>query len=130
LKGLQNGTFQSPETTAGITQFDFSGGTHSSPTFDEMKALFDQMKVLNDGVIDNDTDSGTWTTAVPVYDSNDCSNPNNVITIVGFATVKIWQVSGPPSHTIWADVLCDNVEPGRGSGGLYGTKGSIPGLVQ
>jgi hypothetical protein len=129
LEGLKNGTYQSPETIAGVSEFNFTGGDVAS-AFDEMKALFDAMKILNDGNVDSDNDPTTWTTNVVVYDRDDCSNPQNEIKIVGFATVKIIEVMGPSPKIINAEVKCEDVEQGRGSGEKYGTKGSIPGLVE
>ena len=89
------------------------------------------MKVKNDGIVDLDTNPNTWTTAVAVFDDSQvgCS-PNGMVTIVGFATIVITSVVGPPANTIYGAVQCDIVDSGRGSGGNYGTKGSIPGLVQ
>ena len=124
LKGLKDGTYLSPETTVGMTEFNFTGGTVGS-AYDDMKALFDYMKTRDD-----DGNPDTWTTTVVVYDLADCSNPTNEIGIVGFATAIIKEVLGPSTKIINAEVLCDDVERGRGSGGNYGTKGSIPGLVE
>ena len=124
LEDLKDGTFQSPETKANESSFVFVGGTIAS-VFDEMKALFDYMKSRDD-----DGNPNTWTTSVVVYDWDDCSNPNKTIGIVGFATVVIHTVLEAPEKTIIATIKCDNVEPGRGGGGNYGTKGAIPGLVQ
>ena len=115
-------TYESPVTTAGESQFVFTGGNLAA-AFEEMEALYHAKK---------DAD-GKWETAVVVYDSDDCSNPTGNITIVGFSTAIITGVNGPsddPAHTIFAEVKCENVEFGRGSGGNYGTKGSIPGLVE
>jgi len=95
-----------------------------------MKALFDAMKVLNDGILDADEDSTTWTTSVPVYDWDDCRNPHGAITIVGFATVIITEVQDAPDKIIQAQVICEMKELGRGGGSNYGTKGTIPGLVE
>ena len=124
LQGLKDGTYISPEATVGATEFNFTGGTVGS-AFDDMKALFDYMKTR-----DEDDNPDTWTTSVIVYDLDDCSNPKNEIKIVGFATAIIEEVTLPPAKIISAKVICENVEPNRGSGGEYGTKGSIPGLVQ
>ncbi len=129
LNGLENETYTSPATTAGSSVFEFIGGTIAS-AFPDMQSLFDAMKVKNDGIIDADNDPTTWTTTVVVYDWPDCSNPNKPIKIIGFATVVIRQVLTSPQKEIVGDVICNNVEPGRGSGGPYGTLGSIPGLVQ
>jgi len=125
-------TYSSPETIAGETQFDFTNGTLASLfTHDNIQNLFNVMKIKNDGKLDFDTNSATWTTAVPVFDDTaDGCSPNGLITIVGFATILITGVDPPPASTIYATVKCDNVEPGRGGGGYYGTKGAIPGLVQ
>jgi len=115
-------TFESPETIAGESEFVFTGGNIAA-VFDEMEALYESKK---------DSD-GSWETNVVVYGSTDCSNPTGEITVVGFATAIITGVNGPsddPAHTIFATVICDNVSQGRGSGGNFGTKGSIPGLVE
>ena len=128
LDALKNGTYQSPAVQAGDTAFTFTGGTLAS-VFENMKALFDAMKGLNDGILDRDENSNTWTTTVVVYDSTDCSNPNKSITIVGFAEVTITQVLESPDKIIDALIKCEYVDAGRGSGGDYGTKGKIPGLV-
>jgi Flp pilus assembly protein TadG len=130
ISDIEAGSYESPETIAYVTRYEFGGGTMSIQTFAAMKSLFDSRKVLNDGTIDNDTDSTTWTTGVPVFDSSDCSNPHGSTFIVGFATIVITNVQDSPVHQIDGYVICNNVEPGRGGGGEYGTKGSIPGLVQ
>jgi hypothetical protein len=86
--------------------------------------------VLNDGVVDKDNDSATWTTAVPVYDSPDCSNPNGPLTIIGFAAVTITQILEAPSKVIDATVVCDLIVQGAGGGPLPVTIGSLPNLVE
>ena len=130
LKGLTDGTFQTPETLAGQTLYAFTGGTVASD-FNEMKNLFDAMRVKNDGVFDLDTNPNTWTTTVIVYDRNDCSNPTGTLTVLGFATATITSVVGSPSKVINAVVACNSfVTGGRGGGSDYGSKGTIPGLVQ
>jgi Flp pilus assembly protein TadG len=116
-------TFESPEAVAGTTPFVFTGGNVAA-AFDEMSALYEAKK---------NPVTGEWETVVVVYESGDCSNPTGNTTVLGFATAIITGVNGPgddPAHTIFAEVKCDNVEFGRGSGGNYGTKGSIPGLVE
>ena len=129
LDGLKAGNYVAPEATAGASQFEFVGGAIAAD-FPEMQALFDYCKTLNDGEIDQDTNDATWTTAVVVYDSSDCTNPNKPTTIVGFATVTITDVLTAPEKTILGKVVCENIDEGRGGGGTYGTLGSIPGLVQ
>ena len=49
---------------------------------------------------------------------------------MGFAQITITQILDAPSKIIDGLIKCDYVEPdSRGGGGNYGTKGSIPGLV-
>ena len=73
-----------------------------------------------------------WETTVVVYGWDDCSNPNTAIYIVGYSTVEITDVVGPPDKLVRGRVLCDNFSnfDTRGGGGEYGTKGTIPGLVE
>jgi hypothetical protein len=73
-----------------------------------------------------------WETTVVVYDWDDCSNPNTKIKIVGFARVKVTDVLGPPDKLVKGQVICEYVssEDNRGGGGEFGSKGSIPGLVE
>ena len=73
-----------------------------------------------------------WDTTVAVYDWDDCSNPNTGILIVGFARVALTDIQNAPNKTLIGLVLCDYTDSGdsRGGGGEYGTKGSIPGLVE
>ena len=125
-------TFSSPKTIAGQTQYDFTNGTLASLfTHDNIQNLFNVMRVKNDGILDMDTSDATWTTSVPVFDDTLAGcHPNGPLTIAGFATIKITGVDPPPATTIYAEFECDNVVEGRGSGSNYGTKGSIPGLVQ
>jgi Flp pilus assembly protein TadG len=123
MEGWVNGTYTSPE--AEIGQFiNFTGGTLGNNTFQAFQDLFNYMKTR-----DGDGNDSQWTASVIVYRNNNCSNPNQTIEIVGFATAVITAVV-PPNVEITAKVICDNVETGRGSGGNYGTKGSIPGLVE
>ena len=129
LKDLKDRKYKSPETIAGETKFDFTGGTLAS-VFDDMKALFDVMKVKNDGELDKDNNPDTWTTTVVVYDSPDCFNPNKPLKIVGFAEITITEILEAPEKIINGVIKCEYVESGRGGGGEYGTKGSIPGLVE
>ncbi len=134
LQQLLAGTYQIPETIAGVTAYTFMGGDLSANTFDAMTALFNARRVLNDGTVDMDSDPNTWTTTVPVYDWPDCSNPNKragPIKIVGFTTVVISGIGGPSAKEIKATVLCNSVVAGPGGNGTsFGTYGSIPYLVQ
>jgi Flp pilus assembly protein TadG len=122
INDLRTGSYTSPEVfTSGDnqSQFKFTGGTMSQQTFDAMRALYDA----------NKNALGEWLVTVPVYDASDCRNPNGTIGVVGFATAIITGVVGAPTNTIVGRVECDNTVSGRGGGGNYGTKGSIPGLV-
>jgi hypothetical protein len=83
------------------------------------------------GIHNADAD-GNWAVSVPVYQAEDCGNPSGELAIVGFARVIITGVEASPEHTIYGTVECDYVDPenSRGGGNYYGTKGSIPGLVE
>ena len=124
--------FSSPETKAGETQFKFTNGTLASLfTSDTILNLFNTMKVKNDGILDNDENSATWTTSVAVFDdaTEGCS-PNQSVPIVGFASIVITGVDPPPDTVIRAKIRCALIDGGRGGGLDLGTLGSIPGLVQ
>ena len=127
LNDLKDGRYASPATKTG-TVFTFTGGTLAS-VFDEMKALFDTNKIP-----DATSPSGySWTASVAVYDSEDCSNPNpgDTLRVIGFAKITITAVLEAPQKIIEGVIKCDYVAPdSRGGGGEYGTKGSIPGLVE
>jgi len=73
-----------------------------------------------------------WETTVVVYDWGDCSNPNAAIYIVGYSTIRMTDVLGPPDKLVLGKVLCDSFSDfdTRGGGGQFGTKGTIPGLVE
>jgi len=73
-----------------------------------------------------------WETTLPVYDRDDCSNPNQSILIVGFAQIELRDVLNAPDKLVRGTVMCDLVDefPSRGGGGEYGVKGSVPGLVK
>lgn len=82
---------------------------------------------------DGDFDDTKWTTTVPVYkeDGETCANPHGPIKIVGFANIEVRMPNPPPDNTITATVTCEqHIIEGRGGGGLYGLKGSIPNLVE
>jgi Flp pilus assembly protein TadG len=113
-----------PEAQAG-DQFVFIGGQMSNNTFDDFEALFNREK-LEDG----DGNPAIWTASVPVYEAAGCENPHGYMTILGFAKTEITAVVSAPSKLFTANVACDYIELSRGSGGNYGTKGSIPNLVQ
>ena len=127
IADLQSGAYESPATTAYETEYEFGGGTMSTPTFAAMLSLFEANRNRD---LNNDGEPDAWEAGIPVYESSDCSNPSGRIMIVGFATIVITGVQNAPTKQIDGYVVCNNVESGRGSGHNYGTKGSIPGLVQ
>ena len=124
LEGWLGGTYTPPGASSG-DEFVFTGGTLGDQTFTAFLNLFDYMKTR-----DKDDDPDAWTASVVVYRSDSCFNPTGRLEILGFATARITQVLTPPDKTIVAEVKCEYVKLGRGSGGNYGTKGSIPGLVE
>lgn len=94
-------------------------GVLSNPTFTAMEDLYNARKDA----------TGIWRTFAPIYDSDAC-NPNTTYQVVGFATVLITEVKGPPDKEITGTILCEVFERARGGGGEFGTLGSIPGLVR
>jgi hypothetical protein len=73
---------------------------------------------------------GEWEVRVVVYGADGCSNPNESLRVLGFSTATITGVECSPSQTITAIVECNEWSGGRGGGGMYGTFGRIPGLVE
>ncbi|MBW2740365.1 MAG: hypothetical protein JRE64_16310 [Deltaproteobacteria bacterium] len=77
-----------------------------------------------------------WETLIVIYDSDDCSNPTGQIKVVGFATVKMTAVNTSqtdPPHaklTVFGEIVCDRYAGGRGGASNFGTKGTIPNLVE
>jgi hypothetical protein len=116
------------ELKAGISTEPFTGGTLSTPTFDQMEALFNSKKTC-------DSSGCYWDTLVVVYDrpgdtTDNCGNPNARYTIAAFVTIRLREVIGAAGKFLNGTVICGPIKPGHGSGGKYGTKGSIPNLVQ
>ena len=123
LTGLEDESYVSPEIIAGQTELEFTGGTLAS-AFDAMKSLYDANK---------DPMTGEWDVKIPVYDSDDCSNPNGAIKIVGFATATVTQVIEAPDKQIIAEVTCDEIIDGRPGGtgvdGDFNPLSTVPALV-
>jgi len=73
-----------------------------------------------------------WETTVIVYESNNCSNPNQSLKIVGFAPVTVFNVGNPPNKTVEARIECQIISPDdtRGGGLNLGVFGTLPGLVE
>jgi Flp pilus assembly protein TadG len=119
LNGMENGTFVSPAIKAGETEFVFIGGTVSS-RFSDMESLYDAKKDA----------TGSWKVQIPVYDSDNCSNPNGRIKIIGLATARITGVHDAPAKQIDATVECDVIPIGKGGGDDYGTLVSAPTVIE
>lgn len=120
LGGLLSGDFTPPALDLNddpTPSFAFTGGNLSTLT-DVMIDLFNHFAV-----------DGVWKTEVVVYGEDCGENPNQTISIVGFASVEITGVVGPPPVLI-ATAKCGKITPGTGGGNYYGTWGSIPGLVE
>ncbi len=122
LDGLADGSYESPGMTAG-DQLEYTGGNLAS-VFPNMKNLYDTHK---------NPDTGEWDVKIPVYDRDDCSNPNQSIAVVGFVTAKVTQVIEAPEQQIMAQVTCDMIVDGRTGGGLvdsvFSPLSTIPALV-
>jgi type II secretory pathway pseudopilin PulG len=161
LDGMTDGTFESPATAAGSSELEYIGGNVAS-AFPSLEALFmersvatqDQLYISPQGddptLVDADSTGALplldsdgnpkykriWQTVVPVYESSDCSNPNNSLLTVAYATVEIHAINGSvvsPTHakfTVFGEIKCDSLYDGRGGGLDVGTKGTIPGLVE
>lgn len=73
-----------------------------------------------------------WETTVVIYGWDTCDNPNKPIPITGYARILLTDVLDAPSKSVKGIVLCNltDDDESRGGGGDYGTKGSIPGLVE
>lgn len=127
IEGLTSNppTYITPEISAGATSLEYIGGNVQS-VFPYLINLFNAKKV-------SDASSPTgycWNVVVPVYQGQDCANPNEPMMTIGFASACIWNVQGAPTQQIDAMVTCGEVTNGQGGGGNFGTLGSIPGLVE
>ena len=116
LKGIRTGRLISPAATGGQTQFQFLGAKPGR-AFTELQSLYKNRK---------DPKTGDWFAVVPVYEHKTCATATGRAGIVGFATVKLKQTS---RTQLSATVVANRIQAGRGGGTDYGTKGSIPGLV-
>jgi Flp pilus assembly protein TadG len=133
LEGLNpdlGGGYESPMVITPGDELVFIGGNVTS-SFDYLEALFNVMRLVNEEPWDGDKNPDTWTTAVVVYDWDDCSNPTGLIEILTFATITIYEVLVTPEKQINATIVCNGVIDGRGGGANnFGTLGSIPSLVE
>jgi Flp pilus assembly protein TadG len=136
LNGLRDDTFTSPGAIADETQFNFinfSGNT-AGVGFRRFRALYNDKAICSTtGTLCSAGPCGgtcEFSAFVGVYNASDCANPSTPRTIVGFATATIDEVENP-GRIIRGRVQCDIVRPNMRRGGPhFGTKGSIPGLVQ
>ena len=120
LNGMIDGTYQTPSTTAGTSQLNFTNGTLSNPTWNAMVNLFNARKDAN----------GVWNALVPVYQGNAC-NPSGAIPIIGYANIAITNVHGQPGATIVGHVSCPLFQAGGvGGGPAFGVFTTLPGLVE
>jgi Flp pilus assembly protein TadG len=115
------------------------GGGVNAPVFKAFHDIFEEKK---------DPATGLWEVMMPVFDEPaDCSNPNQTLKIIGFATVNIscvdWTGSAsivrpdcdltdsqPHDNIVVGEMKCNVVQEGPGGGGDFGTYGTIPGLVR
>jgi hypothetical protein len=125
LEDMLNGTYTPPGAEAEGTDFVFIGGKLSQQTFQALENLFIDRKTK-----DGDGNNDIWTTMVAVYDLDCGQNPTGWIKIVGFAIFEMKVVGSAPDKKLEGTLICNLVKASRGSGGEYGTKGSIPGLVE
>lgn len=116
VKRIRTGGYISPIAGSGQTQFQFLGEKPGT-AFKELQSLYKSKK---------DPKTGDWLAVVPVYDRGTCAAATGPAMIVGFATVRLNQKSGTQ---LSATVVTNQIRTGRGGGTDYGTKGSIPGLV-
>jgi hypothetical protein len=119
LNGLRLGTFKSPELRVGETEWIFNGGTVTS-VINELQALYDAKKNF----------AGEMAVLIPVYDRDDCSNPNGWVRLVGVARAVITKVESVPEKLIEARVQCDVVEGVESGGPDFGTLAAGPDRVR
>jgi hypothetical protein len=123
LEGMLDGD-PSPEMETGH-ELVFIGGNVASALCNPDQVDFEELWLAADKNIDGD-----WVVRVAVYEMGDCSNPTGEIPILGFTTAYIHSVECQPTQEINATVKCDEITDARGGGGMYGTFGRIPGLVE
>lgn len=101
-------------------EFVYIGGDVAN-IFDAVQALYNAKKDIR----------GNWDVILPVYDSEDCSNPSGRIKTVGFVAATITSVTGPPDpKVINAEIICEYISFGDGGGEDNGALGTIPTLVE
>jgi hypothetical protein len=118
---IRTNKFVSPETIAGQTYYEFTGGVVASAIKD-IKVLWNAKQ-----------QGGHFRTTVPVYESRGCANPKQAIKIVGFARIDITNVQTSPTNLVEGDVECgifDQDVGTGGGGGDFGTMIGTPGMIQ
>lgn len=115
-RNIRTGRFVSPAADSGRTQFQFLGAKPGA-AFADLRSLYASRK---------DPNTGEWFAVVPVYAQKTCATVIGRADIVGFATIRLTQTR---ATQLSATVVANQVRAGRGGGADYGTKGSIPGLV-
>ena len=66
---------------------------------------------------------------IPVYDRDDCANPNGWIRIIGVARAVVTSVTNGAEKRIEARVQCDVVELGESGGRDFGVLSAGPDTV-
>lgn len=123
LQEMVDGEYVSPSVDSGNTWLNFNGGEGGKHPWDLLLTLFNLKK---------DPTTGVWETGIVIYgeEEPDCKNQGGIGKVVGFAMITIKSVQTNPDFDIEADIACDKIEEGRGSGSNIGVIGSIPNLVQ
>ena len=120
VNGMIDGSYQTPSTTAGTSQLNFTNGTLSNPTWNALVNLFNTKKDAN----------GVWDALVAVYQGSAC-NPSGAIPIIGYANIRITNIHGQPGATIVGNVSCPLFQGGGvGGGPAFGVFTTLPGLVE
>jgi Putative Flp pilus-assembly TadE/G-like len=143
IDGMRTNTVQAPAANIGDA-FYYNGGTQSGV----LLAFYNLYMAKRDPV------TRDWQVVLPIYDDSgaSCTNPNNDLKIVGFATMTFSDKNPtdssddpigctasdpkepfktcPLSQDIMRGTLVCMVQPGRGGGTDDWAIGDIPGLVQ
>lgn len=118
LKGLRNHTWTSPAINVNDTKFIFSGGTVAN-SFRDLEDLYNARKNAN----------GEMSVLIPVYDREDCGNPQGWMRIIGVARAVITKVISGSNKYIEARVECDVVKNVESGGTDYGVLAAGPDIV-
>ena len=119
LRGLKNRTWTNPAITVNETQFIFNGGTVSS-AFRDLEDLYEARKNAD----------GEMSVLIPVYDRDDCSNPQGWMRIVGVARAVVTKVVAGSNKFIEARVECGVIKNVDSGGTDYGLLAAGPDLAR